>query len=333
MNANTYDGLNPLDKIRLSQGKEKLKTYFKNLGENQRDKAVKYINDKRLIFTSLFLLLPEIESLNLYEQLNTRNILALKMCAKTLGDQKIVSDVELFFEETHETLYPVLKWMLITGSKDDGLSNQFDEIMDVTALLLTRTYLDKTILPVIEQMIFKRYEKGLYIHDLVWALFQIHDKAVLKLVAKHLLSSEARQVELACRLLNLPYSKANGRNTSRNGQYVSYRSWLKENDGHLYFTGESFQMTSYPKPCDIELTAKYLCKEISPHDRKPVVPFTEKENYLIEQFNGLAQEDKNMLSAFSHKMQNKNSQKWNKWLERPLGEQIKNAKSGRGGIR
>jgi hypothetical protein len=40
-----------------------------------------------------------------------------------------------------------------------------------------------------------------------------------------------------------------------------------------------------------------------------------------------------MLSAFSHKMQNKNSQKWNKWIKRPLSEQLENAKSARGGIR
>jgi hypothetical protein len=333
MNANMNTQLSELDKIRISQGKEKLKAYFKNLGENQHDKAVKYINDKKLNFTTLFLLMPEIGLLNRYEELSAKNIIALKICVKIAGGSKIVLGEDLFFEETKETLYPILKWMLITGSKDDGLSNQFDEIMDVAAILLTRTYNDKTVLPVIEQMIFNRYQNGLYIHDLVWALFQIHDKAVLKLVAKHLLSSQPKHVELARTLLSLPDIKGSGKSTGKSGQYSSYMSWLKENDGHFYFTGESFQMTSYPKLCDVELAAKYLCKEISPHDREPIVPFTEKENYLIEQFNSLAQEDKHMLSAFSHKMQNKNSQKWNKWIKRPLSEQLENAKSARGGIR
>ncbi len=326
MNTNTYTELNPLDKIRLTQGKEKLRTYFQKLCKKQPEKALKHINDKRLHFASLFLLFPEIEAFKLYEKLDKRNITAIKMCLIIGKMQKF----EPAFEEAHDELYPVLKWMLVTGADADGESDQYDGIMDAAASLLTRSYLDKTVLPVIEKMIFKRYSSGKYIHDLVWAFFQIRDIDALKLTARHLRSTEPKQAEFACRLLNLPYSKGNSRSAERQRQYAEYMSWLRENEKHIYFTGESFNMTSYPKHCSVDLAAKYLCREISHFDRKPLLPFTEQDSRLLEQFESLNQEEKQTLSSYSYKLHKKSSGRWNKWLQRPLDEQLDNAQNGRG---
>ena len=51
--------LGSLDKIRLSDGIDHLKRIFNELGEKEKQKAVRYINEKELYFASLFVLFPE----------------------------------------------------------------------------------------------------------------------------------------------------------------------------------------------------------------------------------------------------------------------------------
>lgn len=325
MNSST---ISFLDKIRVKYGASQFKDIFYELGQRRKQQAVQLINDKRVFFSSLFILLPEIKALNLYEKLNSRNANAINICAKVLKDKELVTNIQNLSSINDEFNYPVLKWMFKTGIIDDGLNNEFDEVLDGTVSLLIKTYEDKTILPSVVTMIFERNKKGYLIHDLVWALFQAKDPHTLKLIAKYLLSSEKKDTELAWKLLNIETTSDIRKNTNSKKQYESYISWFKENYSYLYFTGESYQLTSNPMPYKVDLGSKYLCKSINLNNRTPLSPLTQKEKIFLESFNQLDIDQQNLLSQTSHKMYKTNINRWRKWIEGPVVQQIKIASAG-----
>ncbi len=329
---NHINNLSSLDKIRLSHSMHDFKSIFKELGEKHKQKAVGYINEEKLYFSSLFILMPEIQAFNLYDKLNTRNIIALKMCSKILRDENTSSRVDNLFSEDSGMIYPVLKWMLKTGSAEDGLNDEYDKVLDGVASLLIKTYKDTSVLPIVADMIFKRHQKGYLIHDLVWCFFQARDPYCLKLIAGYIRSPNQRDVDLAFKLLHFA-PKDNSRGNDRQKQYQAYLSWLEENKKFLYFTGENFQLTSDPKPCAVDLDAKYLCKSISAYDKKPLEPLTETDQSRLQQFHEARDEEEMILAGYSHRIHDQNIRLWNQWIQYPVSKQIEMAKAGTGGVR
>ncbi|HEY5588621.1 MAG TPA: hypothetical protein VIK86_06665, partial [Candidatus Paceibacterota bacterium] len=98
--------------------------------------------------------------------------------------------------------YSVLKGMFERGVVQNGQSNDNDELLDATATLLIKIHKDKTILPIIVDMIFFRNRKGLFTHDLIWAFFQAREPNSLMLIANYLNSEDMNDVKLACKLLD-----------------------------------------------------------------------------------------------------------------------------------
>ena len=167
-----------------------------------------------------------------------------------------------------------------------------DEFLDVTAMLLIKVHKDKTILPIIVDMIFFRNREGLFNHDLIWAFFQARDPYSLMLIANYLGSEDVKDVKLACKLLDFVPSIDMTMGKDSKKQYIAFFNWLKENYPFLYFTGESFQRTSKPIPYIVALDAKYLCRQVSLYTGKPLIPYTEKENNLLGYFNNLDENNK-----------------------------------------
>jgi len=329
---NHSNNASSLDQIRLNHSVDDFRSTFHDLGEKHKPRAITYINEERLSFPSLFILMPEMEALNLYDKLNARNLIALKMCAKILKDESIGPHEDNLLSDNNGMIYPVLKWMLTTGSAADGLNDEYDIVIDGVASLLIKTYKDTSVLPVVADLIFKRHRKGYLIHDLVWCFFQARDPICLRLIAGYIRSPNQRDVDLAFKLLHFaPNDSARGNN--RQKQYQDYLSWLQENKKYLYFTGENFQHTSNPEPCSVDLDAKYLCKEVSAVDKKPLEPLTETDNNRLKQFHEARQEDEEILSKYSHRIHDQNIRLWNQWIEYPVSKQIEIAKSGNGGAR
>lgn len=324
------DSLNILDEIRIKDGLDGLKRYFNRLSQTKPEEAVNLLNKENLRFTSLFVLQPEIEKSNLFQNLNSRNKIALEITEEILTRQKNFAVIEYISSEYSQIAYSVLKWMFETGFADDGLNNQFDEVLDITAILLTKIYREASILPVIVDLIFKRYKNKLYIHDLVWAFFEIRNPNTLILIANHLLSTEIKNIQLASNLLHFIPTIKDNKNTDKYKQYSSFVDWLDENCSFLYFTGQSLQQTNKPIPYAIILEAKYLCKSVSVDTGKILKPLTDKELKLLEQFKQLDEKTKILLSSFSSKMYHKSKAKWNSWIQSSLTEQIKIAKAGMG---
>lgn len=248
------------------------------------------------------------------------------MCSDNINTSSF-SKIEYLYSNYREIGYPVLKGMFERGLAQQGLSNENDEYLDATAVLLIKFHKDKTILPIIVDMIFFRNREGLFTYDLIWAFFQARDPYSLMLIANYLRSENVYDVELACKLLDFIPSIDMSMVKGSKKQYIGFFNWLEENYPFLYFTGESFQRTSKPKPYIVALNAKYLCRRVSLYTGEPFTPYTEKENNLLDYFNNLDNETKLLLSRFSLRTHYENIYLWKSWINNSITQQISTAEA------
>ena len=312
----------PLDAVRRTRGAEACRQYFRALQNSRKPYALLQINDPHLTFGTFFLLLPGIRAGGDEAALSERNRTAARLCRVILGGKKANGTAG----RTSLTgpVLGTLLWMFRTGAADDGLSDDFDQILDVSASILLKKYRRSELIPTVAQLIFRRNRKGAYLHDLVWALFQSRDPRALRSVADYLRSPHQEDVRLARVLLHLPAENSpNGRR-----QYAFYLNWLDENRSSLYFTGENFNETSRPGVCSVNIAAKYLCRRVRPDSNSPLTPLTEAERGCLPDFKKAGEKEQALLSSFSQKVRKKNPLYWNRWIRYPIRRQIAVAKNG-----
>ena len=240
-----------------------------------------------------------------------------------------LSEIEYLQADYRNVSHATLKGMFERGISQLGLSNENDELLDIEALLLTKVHKDKTILPIIVDMIFSRNRKGLFTHDLIWAFFGARDPYSLMLVANYLDSEHIEDVKLACKLLDFVPELDMDMGKDSKIQYFAFLYWLEENYPFLYFTGESFQRSSKPIPYRVALDAKYMYRQISVYTGEPLIPLTEKENTILGYFNNLDEENKLLLSKFSIRIHYENIYLWKSWINNSITQQISIARNAR----
>jgi hypothetical protein len=313
-----------LDEIRLNKGPDKMKATFYDLIKNDPEKAVKLINDKNVKFTSLFLLQPEIKKSNINIGLSVRNKHALEITNGIL--LKEVLNTQRFSSQYDQEDYSALKWILETGYIEDGLNDQYDEVLDTAATILVKVYRDKKCLPIIEEMIFARHRKGQYIYDLVWTFFEVSDSQNLIMVANRLRSTNQKDVELARKLLNFIPCIGTDSNEDNMKQYQCSVKWIEQNKDFLYYTGQSYLQTSNPYRYALSLEAKYLQKPVSNVIGELSRSLTENEGTHLVSFEKLEDDSKLALSNYSSILYHKSKYRWSKWLQNPIDKQIEIAK-------
>jgi len=312
-----------LDRLYNENGAESLIAAFKEIAATKLTEAVKLLNDENLSFTCLFLLIPEIISFKLANRLNLRNITALRICAQSKRYKNLLAQLP---EPRQDITKSVLKWMFITGVKADGISNEYDAMLDKAFAMLMINYHDRSLLKNAADLIFSRNRRGEYIHDIVWAYFKIKDFEALKLIAEYLLSKDERDVELASELLHYTPNKDDFI-SSPESCYKEYIGWLDDNSPFLYFTDESFNYSSSPEPCNMDEQARYINKEVSNFTKQFTHPLSSFEAQKINSFIKLDKNERRMLSDFSHKMYKNDFSKWSNWIKKPISKQLEDAKN------
>jgi hypothetical protein len=325
MRANR-SSLSTLDRMRMQQGISQFRANFLRLGKAQRQQAISYLNEARLRFPSLYLLIPEIQHLELYENLNPRNKVALKTCAQIMRNQEIQSKLPPLSPEEKKSKAPILKWILQTGMDADGLSPQYDQIIDSATAMLASNTKENDLLPQIADMVFKRNNKESYLHDLVWAFFESRNPETLRHLASHLLSQNPQEVRLAKKLLNLPADNSEGPTDPRL-LYTQYIAWFQENLPYLYYTGESMQFSSNPSVFRVNLEAKYLHKKVSPATGNPIIPPNAEEQSILRDFRELDDDGKSALADYSLSLHKKDMKLWKEWLQTKPSQQLAQAKA------
>ncbi|KUO77692.1 MAG: hypothetical protein APF77_13195 [Clostridia bacterium BRH_c25] len=323
--------LSTLDTIRLEQGATGLKAFFSELSKKDYKEALSLVNEESLHFSSLYILKPEIEALNLFDYLSLRNKIAIAVLNEVLSGNKSMPPMKCSSSEYIQTVCSVLKWILISGFIDDGFEDDYDKVLDASSALLIKVYGDRTVLPLMSDLIFERNRRGRFYNELVWAFFESRYPHGLILIAAHLLSEQPEDVRLAQRLLSFIPGIDTERTAAYERQHSIVLNWLEKNYPYLYFTGESFQQSVSPKPYRVILDARYLCKAISIDTGRTIEPLTEYEDKLLKEFSELGTDVKKMLSIFSHMTHNNNIHRWNSWIHRPIAEQVEIAGLWMGG--
>lgn len=314
-----------LDVYKKDNGIDQLKNNFYNTGKQNKQTAAAQINHPNLTFPTFYVLISEIDALSLYNLLNFRNAAAIQICSRFLRDDVMGKKVSIR-PVTNEQQYPVLKWMFTTGWQEDGLSNQFDQILDIATGILIKKYNDQSTLPTIVHEIFERNRKGLFIHDLIWNFYQARNLDALKLVAQYLRSSDPQDVKLACAILHFTPEREQDVHGDPQNKYDSYLSWLQENQPYLYFSGESLQYSSEPDAFKVNLNAKYLAKKESAA-AQPLNSFEQKK---LGQFRQIQDHDRKLLAKYSCRMHDHNPQQWNQWMRADIQQQLQTAKGQEG---
>ncbi|MTI49333.1 MAG: hypothetical protein FH761_15985 [Firmicutes bacterium] len=319
-----------LDDMRIKNGPKKLNTFFKELINTNLNEAIGYINDENLSYTTLYILKEEFEKEDMFTQLSIRNKIALDLTNEIINNENNNSINDYSSSKYVQMTNSTLKWILETGAENDGYNNEFDRILDISSILLTRVFKEKEILPLINTLIFDRYKRGALIHDLIWGYFESKDPHCLYFVGEKLKSENMKEVELACSLLKfIPELNLESNNSEH--LYLTFIHWFEENIQFLKFTGESFQQTSNPEPFVIDMESKYLCKTAtnicgdSKYHR-----LSTNESTQIASFNKLDSNSKSFLANFSYRMRKKNIYWWNSWMKNSIEDQLKIARTRRG---
>ena len=324
MNVDHSNDYSYLDQIRVNEGTDQCKITLNTLLQQDTKRAATLLNDNRLTFPCLYVLHEPILRNHSQRYLNKRNMTALQITNQIKGSKASGAN---YLSSKQNSVHPVLKWILETGSAEEIPEDDYEEILDITVSVLINIYKDIDILPLVVDLIFKRNRNGSHIHDLVWALFRFHDPQVLKLIAPYLRSSNPKDAELAAELLNIDKTKVSSARGNKEKQYEGYLHWLEENQPYLYFTEECFQYTSRPIFCSVDLDRKYLQKGTSSYDKQPISSLDNEETKSMAAFKQLSVEEQKLLSEYSQKICSKNAPAWKEWLYAPVTEQVKTAKS------
>ncbi len=322
------NNLSYLDNLRLNQGADRLKNEFADLAAKRRAVALRHINNDKLQFPTLYILMPEITAFDLYDQMIQRNNIAIRICANKSRDFALAFRLERMLPRGSENNRSVYKWMFDTGlywEAEPGMREGFDAAIDAAVALLIAVHKDTSILPAVCDLVFRRYRSELLIHDLAWGFFQSYDPVSLLLIAKYLLSDDAKNIELACRLLHLTMPETGGSANCGQRLYEQYLAWFNENNPYLCFTEEHFQQTSEPNPLRLDHEAKYLAKHIAPKDGQPLEPVTPDETTCLIRFRKASPQDQELLSSYSAKLHRRNKGLWQEWIGSGISDQVETA--------
>ncbi len=318
-----------LDSVRLENGPEKVKQYFSNLAYSNKKKAIAQINDETLQFPTLYLVRQILVKTGLLPRLSNKHIRTVRLVNAI--QSKDTTYVDYLVKNNNAEAHETLKWILLTGCPEDGLENRYDELLELSAALLVRHYRDTDILPVLSDMIFKRYRKGHLIHNLVWAFFEAKNPDSLLLLANNLYSKDPRDCELARRLLGFIPNVGNNINTSPTKMYYDACQWIQENSMFLYHTGECLHLSANPIPFAVSHDAKYLCKPVLPDNGRPFRDYDEVEEGLLSRFRTLDPDTRLQLAGFSYMLYRRNMHQWNSWIHFPIHDQLRTMKMTMGG--
>lgn len=293
-----------LDTVRINEGLTKCREYFYNTLIKNRALGLQLINDSRVTFPCLFTLIPVIKELNIQDHLKRELKEAVNFAQNTLDHIPYRTDDPLQCKA-------VLKWILDSGVRTVNLGPDFNEIIDVASSILTNKYKDFSYINKYIDLIFLRNRNNENYHDLVWCVFQFNSVHIIKRIALRLNSEHIADVKLARKLLN--YNK---------GSYTDFIKEFSRNEAFIYFTGESFQLSSKPAFFKTDYSSKYLCKS------KRTDKFSDGENERLKEFQALSEEDQDKLSDYSFALSKTDRLKWGEFISSGLSYQLQRAKEG-----
>lgn len=282
-------------------------------------------NRKGLDFNYMFSLRNNLDDKNVEVNLDDKNKIAIDIMKDILDEDKR-GDLDDFSVLTYiEETNSVMRWMLNSALDSKDMGGEYCEVIDIVAIYLIKVYRDYDMLPVVVDLIFQRNKNNLYIHELVWAFFQSYDVESLKLVCDKLSSNDKKSKELACTLLNfIP----NVEEYTNNNKEIYAKKWIDNNKDYIYFTDDSKHARNKPVYCKINLSGKYLGEKVHKKTGEIISKLKNEDKQKLKDFNNLDEDTKLIVSSYSFKLKKLNLDKWLKWINYSINDQIAIAKRG-----
>jgi|LSQX01.3.fsa_nt_gb hypothetical protein len=229
-----------LDEILKKEEKASCQTYFRKVLSENRNLAIKLVNDTRITFPCFFVLMPVVEKENIYSLLR-------EDLKKAYDFSKSVSANKPSNLKKDIKNKILLKWMVESSHLHNNLGGDFNEVVDVAVSILANEYRELSLLGIISELIFMRNRYDENIHDLVWAYFRFNTPITLKYIARFLDSKNPKDRKLAKKLLGCEAKSCK-----------DFLKYMTEDESKMIYTDESFQYASNPRV--------YAAKEGTDHD-------------------------------------------------------------------
>jgi hypothetical protein len=282
----------------------------------------KSINTNDLCFHDLLKLRHKLLKENGWKHLSMLNRIALSLINKVLDDESYVEEWVESTIEYVEAVHMTLKWIVATCADCYMEEDDYETVLDAAASLLIKVYSDKSILPVLVEIAFLRNRNGRFCNDLIWIIFESRCIDALLLIAKYLDSSDAKDVQLARRLLGFIQATRTAKNEDVRGGSNDCIDWIEENKMFLYYTGESFQESVSPKAYRVSLAAKYIMKPVLLETGNFTQPLLDGELVLVRFFRQLDVKTRKLLANYSYSLYKKDKVTWKEWIDCPITMQV-----------
>jgi hypothetical protein len=208
------------------------------------------------------------------------------------------------------------------------MSNEYDEVIDKAAIILSVMFKDTSILPIMKEIIFKRNKGKMLIHDLLWGYFSSNEIQTLELIATKLKSDDAEDIKFAFDLLQLQRKFNISYDMFPQTMYAKFINWYKKNEDYIYFTGESFQEKPNPSYYSINIEAKYLCKKVLRENGTILNIACDQELELVNNLKKADKITKKFISNYSNELHRKDIISWKDWFNCSFRMQLQIALSG-----
>lgn len=328
--------LSLLDNLRLSNGPQELKNYYRGQFQIDRHNAIEMLNDQNLHFSTLYLLKSELDEKTINNNLDPVYRKALDIADLLSAEMQKRSawspgNVEKKLRSTDDDTISALRWIVGTGGPEDGSDSKYELLIERSAALLIKSHGDTTQLPALAELIFARNRRKALIHELVWAFFEARSPDSLMLLAQRLNSRDSRDASLAKKLLSFIPGIEDESIHTRLSPYSWVSGWLEENRPFLCYTGENLHVSNKPMPYSVSAPAKYLCHPVSINTGEPLMPFLPSENNKLSAFKKLPEKLQQQLAAFSWMLYRRNIYQWNSWIRLSVNDQSALASQMMGG--
>lgn len=292
------NNLTNLENSRIKLGDKKFIELIEQLIITDKSRAIYLINTQNISIFTFFLMINSIKKHQIEFNLSHKYMFILKIL-----DELDESEIDSLYLNKNFEIYNFLTWIFKSGYKFDGYSNDFDKILDHSAVILLHYYNDYSILSEVCALIFKRNRENLYNHDLIWAYFNTKNIKIFKNILNYLKSKNNTDKDFAHELLSYITDE------KVDNTYNSWRIWEIDNSPYLYFNGEHFQQTSNPKTYHLDIDSKFLGKPCINYCKNN---FTDKyHTKTLQELHKYDEETVKTACNYSILMQKSNNVRWN----------------------
>lgn len=218
---------------------------FLRVARSNPNKAVLLINESATTFIT-FLMLDDIVKTLPLSELSDRCQKTMRICNECM--------CENCSRHCNGDDENTLLWMTHDCLSYDGANDDYDRIMDYCLGRLVCEFKNKEALDNAVKLLFLRYEKNEFYHDLVWEIFKSDTPLAVEAISEHMEKGTEKEKALCEEILDTLIDDDPEDNSSIS-KHIN--NWVRDNEPYIEFMNNSFNSSSCPQFCKVNYYRKY----------------------------------------------------------------------------